>query len=183
MSEEMLITHCSPTLAGMKTGNLFTCPCESIQEIEEQIQKWNQILSPKGVQITLLRMLKDRALIYVYRPKKLMVDIQREDAKCLLREQGYKNYEANACIAELMNRLSTYKEFPHEIGLFLGYPLEDIKGFIEHKGKNCKCVGCWKVYCNEQEARKTFAKYKRCTNIYQRKLNEGHSIEKLVVGA
>lgn len=182
MSEEMLITHCSPTLAGMKTGNLFCCPCESIEEIEEQIKQWNQILSPKGVQMMLLNMLKERALIYVYRPKKLRTDIQNEGAKCLLREQGYKSYEVNACIGELMNRLCTCEEFPHEIGLFLGYPLEDIKGFIEHKGKNCKCVGCWKVYCNEQEARKTFAKYKRCTTIYKQKLQEGLPIERLVVG-
>lgn len=26
-------------------------------------------------------------------------------------------------------------EFPHEIGLFLGYPLGDVKGFIKHKAK------------------------------------------------
>ena len=29
MSEDLLIRHCSPTLAGIKTGNLFSCACAS----------------------------------------------------------------------------------------------------------------------------------------------------------
>ena len=43
--------------------------------------------------------------------------------------------------------------FPHEIGLFLGYPFEDVMGFIENKGENYLCSGCWKVYSCEQDAR------------------------------
>lgn len=182
MSEEMLITYCAPTLAGMKTGNLFCCPYQSEKEIERAIQKWNQILNPKGVQMKRLHTLKDRVLVYVYRPKQLLLTIQDKEAKCLLRQQGYTSCEVNGCINELMLRLGACGEFPHEIGLFLGYPLEDIKGFIKYKGKHCKCVGCWKVYCNEQEAKKTFEKYKRCTAIYKRRLQEGLPIERLIVG-
>ena len=37
-------------------------------------------------------------------------------------------------------------KFPHEIGIFLGYPLADVAGFIRNKGRNCKCIGTWKVY-------------------------------------
>ena len=33
MSEELLIAHCSPTMAGLKTGSLFTCPMQSRAEI------------------------------------------------------------------------------------------------------------------------------------------------------
>ena len=50
--------------------------------------------------------------------------------------------------------------FPHEIGVFLGYPLEDVKGFIDNKGKNCESCGVWKVYCNREEKDKLFQKLK-----------------------
>ena len=70
-------------------------------------------------------------------------------------------------------------EFPHEVGLFLSYPPEDVKGFLEHRP--CKCVGCWKVYENEEAARKTFAKYKACTRVYCRQLASGIDIERLTV--
>ena len=42
-------------------------------------------------------------------------------------------------------------EFPHEVGLFLGYPPEDVKGFIDHRANNFKCAGlnlvCESVIC------------------------------------
>ena len=40
-------------------------------------------------------------------------------------------------------------EFPHEVGLFLSYPPEDVKGFIAHRANDFKCAGLWKVYGNE----------------------------------
>ena len=54
-----------------------------------------------------------------------------------------------------MQRLGQAAEFPHEIGLFLGYPPEDVQGFLENR--LCKCVGCWKVYGDEQAAQNGFA--------------------------
>lgn len=45
---------------------------------------------------------------------------------------------------------------PHEIGLFLGYPLDDVKSFIKNKGKNCICCRYWKVYHHPEQAQKTF---------------------------
>lgn len=55
------------------------------------------------------------------------------------------------CIRNLRIRINSSKTFPHEIGLFLGYPVEDVKGFIENKGENCVKCGAWKVYCNPEE--------------------------------
>lgn len=49
MSEELLVTHCAPTLAGMKTGSLFNCKCESLCCIKAAIKEWNSILNCKGV--------------------------------------------------------------------------------------------------------------------------------------
>ena len=58
-----------------------------------------------------------------------------------------------------MRRLQRFEAFPHEIGLFLSYPPEDVRGFIEHKGHESKCDGCWKVYGDAERAKKTFRTY------------------------
>ena len=84
-------------------------------------------------------------------------------------------------LARLKNRLADCGNFPHEIGVFLGYPLEDVIGFIENAGQNCKCAGYWKVYCNECEAVKTFARFKKCRDIYLRLWKEGRSVLQLTV--
>ena len=65
MSEELLIAQCSPTLAGLKTGNLFTCPINDLKQLSESIRKFNYILVPKGIRIIPVKLMKDRALIYL----------------------------------------------------------------------------------------------------------------------
>lgn len=181
MSEEMIVTHCSPTLAGMKTGNLFTCPYSSQCEMRDSVRHWNKILSGKGLRILPLRYNGHSALIYIYRPTMLDADLQNELACSLLRERGYAAETPGRCIVQLVQRLAEYEEFPHEIGLFLGYPPEDVCGFIENKACGCKCTGCWKVYGDEEAAKKTFAKYKKCTKVYCEQYAKGKSIERLTV--
>ena len=41
----------------------------------------------------------------------------------------------------------------------LGYPAEDVQGFIENETKECKCVGCWNVYGDVEQAQKKFELY------------------------
>lgn len=180
MSEELLVRHCSPTLAGMKTGNIFTCAFADVTEMRDSIRRWNRLLGKKGLRILPLRFRNNRALIYVYRPAKLRRDLQHNTACHLLQERGYGMETPARCISQLRKRLGESEEFPHEIGLFLGYPPEDVCGFIENKD-GCKCVGCWKVYGDVERAQKVFEKYKKCTNVYCAQLAKGRSIERLTV--
>lgn len=183
MSEELIVRYCSPTLAGLKTGNLFSCKVESLTELKNKIDYVNDLLNSKGVCVCLLKLWSNRALIYVFRPSKLKNDLSRKGADVLLNKAGYIGKSLFGDIKHLADRIENCNEFPHEIGLFLGYPIEDIYGFIANKGKNCKCTGCWKVYNNECEAKKTFAKYKKCTDVYCKKLSDGLSILSLTITA
>ena len=96
--------------------------------------------------------------MYLYRPSKLKEDLSKEEVYQILKEKGYKNTHCSRCIVELIKKMNEEEELPHEIGLFLGYPPEDVKGFIENKASNCKCIGCWKVYGDEKKAQKTVTK-------------------------
>ena len=181
MSEELLIKHCSPTLAGLKTGNLFAYSFSQKAKMQECVRCWNRLLSKKGLRVLPLRFQNGRALIYVYRPSQLSADLQHDVAKKLLKERGYCTDTSEKCVVHLIKRLCECKEFPHEIGLFLGYPPEDVCGFIKNRAGGCKCVGCWKVYGDVKAAQKTFAKYKKCSDVYAVLYANGRSIERLVV--
>ena len=86
------------------------------------------------------------------------------EAVRLLEESGYPCHSAGQCVACLIRRLRENDEFPHEIGLFLSYPPEDVRGFIENKACRFKCAGLWKVYGDEERAKELFRQYKRCTD-------------------
>ena len=181
MSEEILVQHCSPTLAGMKTGNLFGCSFDSPAEMRSCVRCWNRTLTGKGLRILPLRFRDGRALIYVYRPSRLSADLCRRETCQILRECGYDEGSPERQIVRLVGRLAEGEEFPHEIGLFLGYPPEDVRGFMENKAGGCKCAGYWKVYGDEKAAKRLFAKYKKCTDIYCTLFAQGRSIERLAV--
>ena len=68
MSEEILIRQGAPTLAGIKTGSLFPCPCEDHEALMTDIRQLNRRLTPKGLCLLPLRFLPGQALLYLYRP-------------------------------------------------------------------------------------------------------------------
>lgn len=179
MSEKLIVQHCAPTLAGIKTGNLFSCACASKEILISSLREINRKLVPKGIRVLPLRLSEKRALIYVYRPEELDRDLARRDAAAILEEAGYESHTQRYCINELIRRLRLKENFPHEIGLFLSYPPKDVQEFIRHKGACSKCVGCWKVYGDEKEAQNLFKRYKRCTADFCKQWHSGVSIEKL----
>lgn len=181
MSEEYLIRHGAPTLAGIKTGSLFTCPCRDRADVLAAVRQLNEKLLPKGLRVIPLRFSEHKALIYLYRPRKLTADLAEAEAGEILRAKGYEVGSCDHCLVQLIRRLRREAEFPHEIGLFLGYPAEDVRGFIENRSQGCKCVGCWKVYGDEAAARKKFAQYKKCTQVYCNQWAGGKDIERLTV--
>lgn len=182
--ERYLVEYCSPTLASLKTANLFSYFFSSMEELEAHLSFWNQCMTNKGVSLCALRIRQQAALIYVYRKKFLKRDMERPGVKCFLKRVGYDKIDVGYVVDRLRERLEESEEFPHEIGLFLGYPLADVVGFVENSGRNCICSGCWKVYCNESEARRTFQKFKKCTEVYRRLWSQGKkSVLQLTVAA
>ena len=114
---------------------------------------------------------------------RLQEDLKQEKTWELLKKCGYTCCDVKYSIAHLKERLRNLNNFPHEIGLFLDYPVEDVIGFIENKGDNFKCCGYWKVYGDESAAVKQFARYDKCRLIYTKLWNAGRSILKLTVAA
>ena len=69
ISEELLIFHCSPTMAGLKTGNLFNCPVKNNRTFLENIREMNRRLLPRGVRIVPLKNMGQSVLVYMCRLK------------------------------------------------------------------------------------------------------------------
>lgn len=181
MPEDYIVRNCAPTLAGIKTANMFTCPFESREELLDSVRQMNRRLGPKGLRVLPLRFSDKKALIYLYRPRKLRSDLANDTAAQLLRSHGYDTGSCEQCVVQLAKKLRDRREFPHEIGLFLGYPPEDVRGFIQQGPDCCKCTGCWKVYGDEAAAKKKFAQYKKCTRVYCDQWAKGKDIERLTV--
>ena len=180
--ERCLVRHCSPTLANIKPGSLFTCPSDNTISLAAEIHALNSVLNIKGIHLRLLNISSGRALVYVYRPKMLHDYIKKEEICEFLCSSGYDCRDIKSVLSSLQRKIAA-EGVPHEIGLFLGYPLEDVKGFIENKGRNYLCRGCWKVYCDKCKAQRMFNEIKLCRQLYLNEFEDGRSVADLAVYA
>ena len=179
MSEEMIIKHCSPTLAGIKTGNMFSCAFDNTEQMKESIRTYNRLLNKKGLRVLPLRHKDNRALVYIFRPEALKEDLCDDLACRILKDKGYCTSKADRCVVHLIKRIGELDAFPHEVGLFLGYPPEDVSGFICNE--ECKFSGLWKVYGDVNTAQEKFEQYKKCTESFSKRYADGCSLDNLAV--
>lgn len=180
MSEALLVRHCAPTLADLKTANMFSCAFETEEQMREHLRKLNRMFVKKGLCAIPLRYRNGKALVYVFRPERLKADLCDQTACSLLRERGYCCEDPSRCVHQLIRRIEATGDVPHEIGLFLGYPPEDVHGFMENRTP-CKCAGPWKVYGDAEKAQALFDQYKECTRFYCDLWENGASIDHLAV--
>ncbi len=180
--EESLVAHCSPTLAGLKAANLYRFTPEDTGRFVIQLKEWKRWFASRGLKLLALRR-RDRSwLLYLCRPDHLTRVLSAPDVSDFLRRMGYKTPDDfDGLLRQLSARLRSQPGFPHEIGVFLGYPLEDVVGFIENKGKNYTCSGCWKSYGDPVEAAYRFSCYHACTNDYLCRFADGAGLEQLTI--
>ncbi len=180
MSNEMLVRYCAPTMASLKTGSMFCCRWADRNEMIGELRELNRRLRGKGLRILPLRWKDNRALVYLYRPGMLDRDLKAGLSQKLLLECGYPQGDTGSRIAELISRLESNQDFPHEVGLFLGYPPEDVDGFM-HRKDDWRMNGLWKVYGDVEEARRRFEQCRRCTREYLCRIGQGCPLESLAV--
>ena len=134
MLERALIDHGSPTLANMKVGSLFTSSCADAAGFRAEFRRVQAALESRGVSLTILRVQQERALVYVYRQEALAALLAQADVQAFLRAMGYGDTSPDGALAFLRQRLAESPCFPHEIGVFLGYPLSDVIAFMRDGG-------------------------------------------------
>ena len=176
--EKKLAFHTAPSLLGIKCASLFTLS-RSEFDIGGNARRFNRRAAARGLKIKVLReecSCAGRSLILVYSPKLLAARLSAPENRELLREYGYTDdMPLDECLERLSERTKC-DDFPHEIGIFLGYPVEDVRGFVENGGRNYKLCGCWKVYGSVESARRKFADYDRCREYLCGRLEQGEDL-------
>ncbi|MCD8390873.1 MAG: DUF3793 family protein [Firmicutes bacterium] len=178
--EQLAVYHCAPVLSGIKPSNIVTCDKSKIKSIHTQIDALKKELSGKNVTAEILFECERYILLIVYRPNQLRAYLSRADVREFLRGQGYGGgTNIRKYLDILKSRIARNGDFPHEIGIFLGYPLADVVGFIKNGGRNCKMSGVWKVYDNVYEASCVFEKIEKCKKAYAKHFSMGRSLSQL----
>lgn len=179
--DNMLAFHCAPTLVGLKPANLVAHELMENHYSICEIDFTKETLRKKGVHMERIWACTQRELTLVYNKSVLENHLNAPEIWGYLMVQGYPMYSGlDAILEHLKSRMTLSGGFPHEVGLFLGYPLIDVLGFIRNKGQNCKYCGYWKVYGDADEAKCLFNSYSKVRDEMVNHINNGLSIEQIL---
>lgn len=151
-----LILQCAPFLKGIKIACILNITEENSRELYE-------ILEGTGIKFKILTRNHGKCLVFLYRREPFSRYLKRTDVREFLGSYGYEDVEPEKMLERLSKRVCQYSDgeicFPHEIGAFLDYPIDDVKCFIEKDGKDSLFSGYWKVYNNPGRAKMIFWAY------------------------
>lgn len=169
-----LVLQCAPFLKGIKVASIINMG-------KAQREGLDEVLDGTGIKYKTLGETKDRSLIFLYRRKELEEYLRRPEVRSFLEPYGYEISDVDRVLRRLAARVCRYSDgeicFPHEIGAFLDYPIDDVRCFIEKGGKDCLCAGYWKVYNDVHRAQMTFLAYDKAKTSAVNELLVGKSIK------
>ncbi len=174
---EQIAVQCAPLLAGLKPSNLLIIPMGMEAVLRHSL---------RGTRIAmyLLSEYDGKQVFLLYKVNELIVYLTEQKVQRLLLDLGYEGGELYSLLQRVSKKYTAHKQekeaFPHELGLLLGYPVVDVKGFMEQAGKNFLYSGYWKVYGNVRETVLLFKEFGRAKEYVVRLVKQGYSIAEIM---
>lgn len=171
---------CSPTLRKVKPSNLFTLHKERCPNWRADLEECRATLERFGFGVAVLEDNRRYVVVMVYHIASLRRCLGQREPMRWLDALGYSDTPSLEGKLERLEKRFHRDSFPHEISLFLGYPLEDVRGFIANQGRNSKYTGEWKVYGNLNDARRLFQSYKDSRRWVMEQAEQGKNLAEIL---
>lgn len=177
-----LVFQCSEVLTGVKPANLLALPNKKRSCGRNLYQLWQKYHEQLAVTLDyltfkVLRQNDDSVLLFCFNHTQLEEHLSHNGIRVLLAKSGYDiNQDTNNLINELAKRASSSKGFPHEIGLFIGYPAKDVAAFMGLAKLPFTCQGPWKVFGCPKKSMALASRHKSCRKLVKNMLEHCTSV-------
>jgi len=166
--KDYLNFYSAPCLLMQKSACFFAVP----QDVYDNSMQERRFLRQRGFNLQLLYILQKKVHLMLYSKTLLTKTLSIKEVKKALHFFGYSCIDKlESLLSLLFARLSEFGKdrkaqknvcFPHEVGLFLDYPPNDVMQYYVKKGKDYIFSGYWKVYARPKWALKQFERYDKC---------------------
>ena len=173
--EVKIANQCAPVLAGVKPSNILVLENKHVREVVRAVEG-------TGLSFRCLYAGDEQNIWLLYRKEALESWVFQEEAKDFLKAYGYTEDTLERLLVRFGQRFRQYRNnnkevtFPHEMGVFLGYPMADVIGFIENEGRNYLHSGYWKVYENVEAAKELFNTYEMLKKVFVEEAGKGKKL-------
>jgi hypothetical protein len=159
--EQLFLYYAAPILCDAKPAALIPLKPHCLPAWKE---RRNALQKATGLRTLELKSKNGSLLLLIYDEAALADHLRDSRASPFLARYGYPAGCDPGEALRLLQERFLQGGFPHEIGIFLGYPPKDVQAFIDNEGRNCVCCRYWKVYHDVERAQEAF-----------RRIDEAHS--------
>lgn len=146
----------APVIMGFKPGMTINLSREKYET--EWLIYSRYIEEELGIKSAILRYSTKSIIIFFYRTCLVEDLLKDREIEVFLKGFNYNTTSVNAAVLDLQKRYQV-EHCPHELGIFLGIDLKDVKDYILCPDKKCLLCSYWKVYNNVEAAKITFANF------------------------
>ena len=175
--EMQIAFHCAPLIVGLKLSNLLMLK-------DKDLDRAANILKRAGISYFVVAAANGKAAVLLFDRERLEAYLRKEKVWKIFQDMGYQDNCMGKILYAFRVRYEGYLmqnwEFPHEMGLLLGYPVEDVEGFIRNGGENSLYIGYWKVYENLSEKILLFNKFEKARDTLICLLTNGLGIVEII---
>lgn len=170
--EKFVLVKLAPVLVGIKPAMLLgMCNCRQSKDRSKNLfgnwEKHKHLIAEKfNISFMELKRSEKGVQVLFYKQKLLKSIFADASTKLYMNKFGYRTCNSNAeFLAKLKKRFNSMS-FPHEVGIFLGYPIKDVKGFVEKKGTCFVMSDRWKIYGCPDSSLRLIEQYERVEKIF-----------------
>lgn len=172
-----LVLEVAEVLQGVKPANLVSIANRRRSCGRNLYRLWKEhgiaLLSESGLAVRQLADRGNSVLLLLYRPEALAALLSLRSVSVILGKAGYpQTLDQEAVLGELEKRVAG-EGFPHEIGVFLGYPLKDVVGFMGWAPLSFTCQGPWKIFGDPRASLDLARTHRQCRSSMSRQLASG----------
>ncbi|MGL5415147.1 MAG: DUF3793 family protein [Clostridium sp.] len=178
--EKYLLFTLAPVISGDKPSSTITLKVEK-EEYSIWLDIKEEFLEASNLKEIPLRENEKAIIILIYNEENLLNCLNENRSKKFLESLGYNldlGLENN-----LIRLIERYEEYhcPHELGIFLGIPLDDVQDFMECTNKKCLLCGYWKVFNDYEKSKSVFDRYDNSKIIMIDTINDEINLKKRIL--
>jgi len=164
-----LIRCIAPTIAGKKPAALMNISINNGGLIDIWDHYRTYLFKESRIDYYELKRTDKNVIVLFFNPQLLNNLLKKISVQKFLSECGYECYSINYTLDILKQRYTTCS-CPSEIGIFLGIPLKDVKGFMGLNSLSYTKSGMWKIYGNPTVSEKRMNEYRSGRNMILERL-------------
>ena len=175
--EVRLALQCAPLITRIKISNLLTVSSKESSRI-------HAILAGTEIESYCLYRQGEKSIYFLFYRAEFETYLNEFSIRQVLEGYGYPKVEVTGVLECLRKRYKAFRngkgKFPHEMGILLGYPIEDVEGFVKNKGENYLYAGYWKVYKDVEDKKLLFDSYECAKEGLMLLVGHGYSIRAII---